>query len=188
MELNENGKIELSPQQYDDLQNIKSDMLKYKEKKRELESQVSQTADNTQQVSDLKSENQKLKVNGTLQMEAMKAGINNPQDISLIPEITLQEGDNLNDVASVAISNLKQSKPYLFNSESKPITVDTSSGSRPSGALTDDQLKALSGEQLIELKRSRESVYNQYVKLSKKGSKTGSMPGEVFRTAEQGGE
>jgi hypothetical protein len=162
----ENGNVILTEGQYNNLLNFQQDMHKYKERMKAAESGLTDVEANKKEVANLKTENQKLRIDNALKIAGLQAGIKNVDDISLIKDIEIDSETDINDACQAIISNLKTERPYLFSdgSEAQGTPVDTGLGGQR-GPLSDEDLAKLPAKKIEELKKARSPLFDRWMKL-----------------------
>ena len=180
----ETGEIRgLSEKQYENLLSMKQDMHKYKTAKRDLQSKIDDNSGDAKTISDLQAENLSIKKLNSLQLAAQTAGIRVISDIALIEDFEVSDDSSIDDIAAAKVSDLKSTRPDLFGVPSEPIiAVDTTAGSRSDGFMSDDKIRALSGNELIQCKKmGKTEIIDRYDKLAKTGTKTMMTPALTIR-------
>jgi hypothetical protein len=109
------------------------------------------------------------KIDNALMVKAMKEGIKKGDYVRLIDKSTVKM-DDTGKVTGVdeVIESFKKDNPDLFGSDQAP-GVDTTQGSRQTGPLSDDEVRALKPKELMEIKKKDPGLYERWKKLCSKG-------------------
>ncbi len=186
------GKVELSEQDYNNLVNMKEDMITYKDAKRKAETELENI-----KVADLKAkEEQKIKdkefedlyntekekgealilktnnqaINHALAVKALEAGIKKAEYVKLIDKskVSRDEAGEISGVDEV-VESFKKDNPDLFGSGPAAPPVDNTHGAAGSGVISDADLVKLTSLELVKIKKEDPKLYERWSDLATKG-------------------
>jgi hypothetical protein len=193
--VDDDGNVTLSAGQYKNLTGMKEDMLTYKERMKKAEAELEKkTAEQLKAEEDKLKEENKYKelyenaekknvdiqlqiidnqITSALSVAALEAGISNKEYIKLIDKSKVSRNDDTGELSGIdeIVAAFKEKHPDLFKSEAGT-PVDTGAGGK-SGAMSDDDVRALSGKRLMEEKAKDSALYKRWCKLATQGKPHG---------------
>ena len=191
----EDGMVKLSETDYNNLVKMKDDMLDYKSALRETKKQLEDILATQQKAKEenlkqqekykeLYEEEQKKNIDmqtkftdqyisNALQVAALSAGISKIEYIKLIDKSKVKLDDDTNEIIGVdeLVESFKKDNPELFKSDDKMPPVDTTKGGSSSGVISDDDLRKMSGKELMRIKKEDPALWDRYVKVATHGRK-----------------
>jgi hypothetical protein len=190
----EDGKVTLSEQDYNNLVNMKDDMVDYKGryKKAESELQAKKEADEKKRKEQLEKDQKfkelydqsekekaemKTKFNNqaltnALTVKALELNIRKAEYIKLIDKSMIKMDEDTKEFIGIedVVKTFKEQNPELFKSDNDATSsVDTSHGSRSSGIMTDDEVRQLPPADVMAAKKDNPSLYARWKKLCSQG-------------------
>jgi hypothetical protein len=188
----QDGKVTITEKMYNDLKEMKDDMMSYKEKNRKIEKELSdrieaeaklkkEQLEKDQKFEELyktetaEKEAMQLKfktqeIDNALMVKAIEAGIKKSDYVRLIDKSTVKRDDDTGEISGIddTIKKFKESNPDLFKSEQAP-GVDTSSGGHTSGPMSDTDVMNMSAKDIMKAKKENSALYARWSKLATHG-------------------
>ena len=193
IEVDADGKVRLTEEQYKNLVNFKEDMHKYKGRAKtaeELLEKINTEKENAEkkQLEEQKKfqelyENEKTskeeiqkkiesqKLDNAVNLAAVKAGIAKPEYVKLIDKSKVTTDPDTGDLVGIddLILVFKEENPNLFVLDSDTVPVDKTLGGKSTGVLSDDEVRTLTGAQIKTAKEKNKPLYERWLKLCQQG-------------------